>query len=100
MTEAMPARNKDWMAKSRMLVNNIRCTTMSSCTTSMSAAISVISWEPSCVKEVFIKLLKQKRGKQGQRREDESRAEQVRDPEQAQLRVGGFDQHDRAGKQQ
>src|SRR5262245_57057330 len=41
---AMAARRNDWSAKCLMLVSNIRCTTRSSCSTSMRAAHRVMSW--------------------------------------------------------
>ncbi len=41
----MAASSSDCIAKSRMLVSNMRCTIISSCTTSISAARSVMSCE-------------------------------------------------------
>ena len=67
MTPAMPARNSDWIAKSRTLVSSIRCTTSSNCSTSISAASSVISCEPISAEGGGFMSLKQKRGHQRQR---------------------------------
>src|SRR5439155_19375873 len=99
MTAAMPARNKDWMAKSRILVSNIRCAIMSNCTTSISAAISVMSCEPRSVEVEPIKSLKQECGQQRQRGQHEGGAQQVWHAEQAQFSIRRFN-HDDRGREQ
>src|SRR6266542_1375058 len=100
MTPAMPARNTDCTAKRRMLVSNMRWPIMSSCTTSINAAIRVMSCAPTGVEmEGPIKSLEQERGQQRQRRQNKSGAEQVRHAEQAQLGVGGLDHDHRSGQQ-
>src|ERR1051326_1830558 len=101
MTPAMAARKKDCRAKRGMLVSNIRWPIMSSCTTSISAAIKVMSCAPGGVTgKGAISSLKQERGQQRQRGEHKSRAEQVRHAEQAQLGIGGFNNDNRGGDQQ
>src|SRR6266516_2731904 len=101
MTPAMPARNRDWMAKRRMLVSNMRGTTMRSCPTSISAAIRVMSCALRGVaEEGSISLLKEEGGKQRQHGQHEGGTQQVWHAEQAQLGVGGFDDDHCRGEQE
>src|SRR6266404_2781261 len=98
MMPAMVASMKDCSANKRMFVSSIRCTTISSWITSMPAANNVIHCEASSEWEEFISL-KQEGGQQGQRSQNESRREQIRHAKQAQLGIGGFDQHHRSRDQ-
>src|SRR2546422_1752424 len=95
---AIDASMRDCSANKRMFVSSIRCTTINSWITSMPAANNVIHCEASSEWEGFISL-KQEGGQQGQRSQNEGRRKQIRHAKQAQLGIGGFDQHHRAREQ-
>src|ERR1039458_3615892 len=99
MMAAMAVSINDCSAKSRMLVSNIPCTTISSWMTSIPAANSVMHWEASSDSTGFI-LLEQEGREQRERGQDECRAEQIRHAEKPQLGVGGLHQHHRTGEGQ
>src|SRR5205807_459756 len=83
----------DWSAKRRMLVSNIRCTTISNWITNIPAASKVIHCAAASEWARFISQ-KQEGGEQSQGSQDKSCAQQIRHAEQAKLGVGGFDEDD------
>src|SRR5205085_8199548 len=93
MIPAMAASIKDCSANNRMLVSNMRCTTISSCMTSIPAASKVIHCEASSDWFRFISLEQECR-KQRQGGQNESGAEQIRHAEQPQFGIGRFHHHD------
>ena len=75
MVAAMAASRNDWAAKSRMLVTIQRCATMAICSTSTSAAISVISlFAELRILKRCIHASEEERGDQRQRAQSERHA--------------------------